>query len=199
MNLFEYPPGATPLTNDELHDLIPQFISTQGDLNAAEQMNIAQAHIWLSRLKISTNQMLDELFLRKAHKQMFGNVWKWAGQYRKSDKNIGDYWLQIPVSLRQLLDDVQYQIEHETYEANELAIRFHHRLVWIHPFPNGNGRHARIMTDYLLKKISKTKFSWGGTNYLSSQEATHIRNEYISALRKADKGDYQPLLTFASS
>lgn len=193
---FEYPEGATPLLPDELEELIPSYITTQGELNTLEQMNIASAQLWLSRQKLSTSVILDELFLRNMHKKMYHEVWKWAGRYRKTDKNIGVDWVKISIFLKQLLDDVQFQIKHKTYSMLEIAIRFHHRLVWIHPFVNGNGRHTRIATDYLLLQLSGEKLTWGGNDIQDYSKASQIRKDYISALREADTGNYVPLLNF---
>jgi len=139
---------------------------------------------------------LDDFFLRELHKKMYGDVWTWAGKYRQSDKNIGVDWTRISVSLRSLLDDVKYQIENKTYSEIEIAVRFHHRLVWIHLFPNGNGRHARVLADFLIKKINGGVFQWGGGDIRNYASASEMRQKYISALRLADKGNYQPLIDF---
>lgn len=196
---FEYPPGATPINQDELFELIPSFITTQDELNALEQMNIAKAQAWLANKKLSPNTILDELFFREVHMKMFKDVWKWAGKYRNTDKNIGIDWMQITTFLRQLIDDIKYQIEHNTYSKEEAITRFHHRLVWIHPFPNGNGRHARILTDLLFKKLSNKTLHWGGINIKNYSSASQIRKKYIEALRIADKGNYEPLIYFINN
>jgi len=103
-----------------------------------------------------------------------------------------DHW-QIVTELRNLLDDTKYRIEHQTFPIDEIAARFHHKLVWIHPFPNGNGRHARMMTDILLKQLGESRFTWGQQSLVEVSEA---RQEYIKALRAADGGSIQLLLTF---
>ena len=196
---FETPEGATPLTLDELHELIPPFITTQAELNGIEQMHIAKALSWLNRENLSYSQILDESFIRNLHIQMYGKIWKWAGKYRKSDKNIGVEWIKIPILLRQLLEDTRYQIEHQSYSLQEIAGRFHHKLVWIHLFPNGNGRHARVLSDYLLKQLGENTFTWGGKTFQEYRSSCEIRKQYISALRQADQGNYEPLLTFVKS
>ena len=127
---------------------------------------------------------------------MYGHVWRWAGQYRSSGKNIGVDAYRIPTDLRQLLHDCRYWIEHGTYDADEIAARFHHRLVQIHPYPNGNGRHARLATDLLLRSMGYEPFSWGGGDLLDQGE---IRARYITALQAADKHDIAPLLAFVRS
>jgi Fic-DOC domain mobile mystery protein B len=140
---------------------------------------------------------LSEEFIRKLHVEMFGKVWSWAGTYRRTDKNIGVDWSQISVLFRQLLDDIHFWIDNETYSADEIATRFHHSLVFIHLFPNGNGRHARVMTDVLLEKIlSQEPFTWGSGNLI---EEGDVRANYIQALRSADGQDYEPLLKFVRS
>lgn len=193
---FEYPEGATPLTNDELYELIPRHVTSQGELNSVEQMNVAKGLLWLARTKPTMEHILDEIFIRKLHVQLFGDVWRWAGRFRKTDKNIGIDWLQIPIALRKLVDDTRFQITHNSYPGDELGVRFHHRLVLIHPFPNGNGRHARIITDQLLKALSVEQFTWGGNNIQNYSYQTEARRSYISALRQADKGDFDNLLKF---
>lgn len=144
---FHYAPGATPLDPDEAAGLLPSHISTQGDLNAWEQINIVQADRWAAKQK--STDVLDEGFVRELHRQMFDKTWQWAGMFRKTDKNIGVPWAQVAVRLRDLLANTRYQIENQVFEPDDIAIRFHHQLVWIHPFANGNGRHARLMADLL--------------------------------------------------
>ncbi len=190
---LDYPPGATPLDADELASLLPRHIVTQRELNEWEQLNIVQGESWARKQR---KEFLDESFIRQLHRQMFGETWRWAGQFRNSDKNIGIDWLKIGVALRQLLDDVRYQIEHASYSPDETALRFHHRLVAIHPFPNGNGRHARLMADLLVERLGQPRFTWGSR---SLTEATDTRQRYIAALQAADSRDYAPLLAFSRS
>lgn len=190
---LDYLPGATPLDADELACLIPKHITTQGELNEWEQLNIEQGETWSRRQR---KDMLNEAFVRQLHKEMFGETWRWAGSFRKSDKNIGVEWQHVSVKLRNLLDDVRYQIDHAAYPPDEIAARFHHRLVAIHPFPNGNGRHARMMADFLIQKLGQLRFTWGSK---SLTEATETRINYIDALRAADRGNIQPLLAFVRS
>jgi Fic-DOC domain mobile mystery protein B len=147
---FEYPPGATPLDPDESTGLVPKHIVNQADLNAWEQANIFQADRWAVRQ--TKRDLLDEGFVRDLHRQMFDKTWVWAGTFRKSNKNIGVDWTQVSVKLRDLLDNTRYQLAHEVFAPYELAVRFHHQLVWIHAFANGNGRHARLMADLLAMR-----------------------------------------------
>jgi Fic-DOC domain mobile mystery protein B len=191
-DVFEEPDGATPLTPEERRDLIPAHIAYRRELNEAEQENIARAQEWaLSRRR---RDLLSEKFIRDLHKRMLGDVWRWAGKFRTSQRNIGmDYWL-IPVELRQLLDDGKAWIEFGTYPADEIAVRLHHRLVLIHPFPNGNGRHARLVADLLVMQLGRERFSWGRESLRNPGAA---RARYIEALRAADNHDISRLLTFA--
>lgn len=140
--------------------------------------------------------MLHEEFLVELHRRMFGRVWRWAGSYRQSGKNVGVDAYRIPTQLRQLLDDCRYWIEHDTYLPDEIAARFHHRLVWIHCYPNGNGRHARLATDLLLTAMDCKPFSWGRENLVDAGET---RKRYMAALRSADNHDMAPLLAFVRS
>jgi Fic-DOC domain mobile mystery protein B len=190
---FAYPPGATPLDADELACLIPSHITTQGELNEWEQLNIEHGEAWARRQR---KDILNEAFVRELHQHMFGDTWTWAGSFRKSNKNIGVDWQQVGIKLRDLIDDAHFQIEHATYPPDEIAARFHHRLVAIHPFPNGNGRHARMMADLLIQKLGQPRFSWGSKNLT---DATETRTRYIEALRAADKGDIGPLMSFVRS
>lgn len=192
---IEYPDGATPLDPDELAGLKFKHVTTRGELDHLEQANIQQGMIWLRRYK--GDDILNETFIRELHRRLFGDVWSWAGDFRTTEKNIGIDPIQIGIQLRNLLDDVRYWIEHITYEPLEIAVRFHHRLVYIHLFANGNGRHARIMANVLLTKVLKQKpIDWSGGYDL--QKMNERRDQYIQALRAADGGDINPLLDFAS-
>ena len=190
---LDYPPGATSLDADELANLIPGHITTQGELNEWEQLNILQGEAWARKQR---QEILQEAYVRKLHERMFGETWRWAGEFRKSDKNLGVDWLKIGVELKKLLDDVRYQVEHGSYPADEIAVRFHHRLVAIHPFPTGNGRHARLMADLLAERLGHPRFSWGSRSLV---DASETRQRYIAALQAADARDYGPLLAFARS
>ncbi|MDP8258763.1 MAG: mobile mystery protein B [Candidatus Aadella gelida] len=190
-----YPEGATPLDPNEQEGLIPTHITTREELNRWEQENITRAEEWCGRRK--HNDILTISFTLKLHKNMFGDVWKWAGQFRTSLKNIGVPGWQISLELQKLFEDFSVWLEHKTYNNNEMAVRFHHRLVSIHPFANGNGRHARMMTDLIQKQIlNEDEFSWGLTDL---SQAGDCRKRYIEALHAADDGNYLPLLKFARS
>jgi len=191
---FHYPIGATPLDPDEAEGLIPAHITTQADLNAWEQANIIEGERWAARQK--KRDILDEGFVRELHRRMFDKTWRWAGTFRNSNKNIGADWPQIAMQLRNMLDDTRYQFEHATFQPDELALRFHHRLVSIHPYPNGNGRHARLMADLLIQKLGQARFTWGSSNLVDEGDT---RRQYIDALRAADRHDLSLLLAFARS
>jgi len=187
--------GATPLDPDEAEGLIPTHISTREELNRLEQENIVAAMQWLNTSRPAS--ILDEAFIRNLHRRMFGRVWKWAGRFRDSDKNIGVPREHVDVELRKLCEDTKVQIEHQSYAPDEIAYRFHHRLVSIHPFPNGNGRHARLLTDLLLEKLlHRPPFTWGGMRGVPEGE---VRAAYLDALRAADRGDYGRLAGFVRS
>ena len=189
-HLLEQDDASTPLTHEEREGLIPSYITLRSELNEAEQSNILEAAEWAFARK---RDVLDERFLTNLHQRMFGRVWRWAGQFRTTDRNIGVDPYRIPVDLRQLLDDCRYWIEHDSYPPDEIAARFHHRLVFIHPFPNGNGRHARLATDLLLHNLGRARFSWGQANLV---DASETRQRYVAALRAADHHDIGPLLEF---
>ena len=188
------PDGNTPLDPDESDGLIPTHITTQGALNEWEQKNILEAEQWaLTRRR--TNVLSME-FLLELHRRMFDQAWNWAGTIRKTTKNIGIPVADIRPHLMDLLRDAQYWIENKTYEPDELAARFHHRLVQIHPFPHGNGRHGRLMTDIILVALGKPRFSWGGADLYRKGEA---REQYLAALEEADRSNLRPLLAFVRS
>ena len=191
--LEEQVDGQTPLTEEENEQLIPAYITLRHELNEAEQANILEAEEWAFTRK---REVLSEKFLDNLHKRMLGRVWRWAGKHRQSNKNIGIDAYSIQTELRQLLDDCEFWISNNTYDVDEIAARFHHRLVLIHAYPNGNGRHARLATDLLLVPLDRVRFSWGRANLV---EASKTRTEYIEALRAADNHDINPLVQFARS
>lgn len=192
---LEYEDGQTPLSEEEKEGLLLKSITTHSELDEHEQLNIEEAIKWTIQNSFSTNEILIEKFIRKLHKKMFKNVWSWAGEFRRSEKNIGVTWVRIGLELRQLLDDTKYWIKNDIYAPDELAIRFKHRLVNIHCFPNGNGRHSRLMADIIVENIfNKDVFTW---NYSNMVKAGKIRSNYITAIRQGDKGSIQPLIDFA--
>ncbi len=181
--------GATLLDAADLDDIVPSHVTTRRELNEWEQANILAALPWLAR----SRNIFTEHFVRTLHSRMFGETWKWAGHFRRTKTNIGAPWEQVPTLIQQLLSDVQYWIAHATYGHDEIGARFHHRLVSIHPFPNGNGRHARLMTDQLVRHLGDPPFTWGSE---SLDAAGTARSRYLEALRAADRGDCAALLAF---
>ena len=191
--VFQEPADATPLAPEERADLIPAHIAYRVELNAAEQENIARGQDWALARK---RDLLSEKFIRDLHRRMFGEVWRWAGKFRTTERNLGIPYFEIPMAVRALLQDTKTWVEHKTYPPDEIAVRFHHRLVTIHPFPNGNGRHSRLMADLLVMSLGRERFTWGRTNL---QQVSDTRRQYIEALRAGDNHDYGPLLRFARS
>lgn len=183
----------TPLAHEERQQLRLSYITTRGELNEAEQANIAQAMRWLRGIK---REVVDEDFHCELHRRMFSEVWRWAGDYRTTERNIGVAAHLIPMEMRQLLGDVRFQIDHNSFPPDELAVRFSHRLVAIHPFPNGNGRHSRLAGDRLAMQLGQRAFTWG-RNSLVDPGAT--RTAYVRALQAADNHDYESLIEFARS
>ena len=192
-DLFAEPDDATPLTPEVRRDLIPAHIAFRAELNQAEQDNIARGQDWaLARHR----DVLTEKFVKDFHRRMLGEVWRWAGRFRTSERNLGIPHFEIPVALRQLLEDTRTWIEFGSYPPDEIAVRFHHRLVQIHPFPNGNGRHSRLMADLLIMRLGGERFTWGSA---SLQQPGDVRRRYIDALKAADNHDLAALLAFARS
>lgn len=190
MNIFETDDNSTPLTEEEKMQLQAKWVTTRAELNELEAKGIAEAEIWLLKTK---KDILCEEFIKTLHKKMFGNVWKWAGMFRKTERNIGVVPYEIQPKLRILFDDIKFWITNKTFSEKEIAVRFHHRLVQIHPFPNGNGRISRIMADLLMRKSGQQSLDWGSDDLTKISE---LRKEYITALQAADRGNYKPLLNF---
>ena len=190
MNIFETDDNSTPLTEEEKQQLKAKWITTRSELNELETKGIANAEIWLLKNK---KDILNETFIKNLHKKMFGDIWKWAGTFRTTERNIGVAPYEIQPKLRILLDDVKFWVDNRTFLPKEIAIRFHHRLVQIHPFPNGNGRISRLMADLLMKQFDLPALNWGSGNLT---EISELRKEYISSLREADSGNYTLLLSF---
>jgi Fic-DOC domain mobile mystery protein B len=189
------PSGATPLDPDEAAGLLPGHISTREQLDEWEAENILEGQRWAAGAA-KRRDILDDAFLRELHRRMFGRTWKWAGTYRSTEKNLGIAPARIAEEVRQLLENTRAQIAGKVVPIDEIAARFHHRLVWIHPFPNGNGRHARLLTDLLLAVNGAEPFTWGRGNL---EHAGESRERYLAALRAADTRDYLPLLQFVRS
>ncbi len=185
--------GNTPLSPEELAELIPN-LATKGELNEWERENILSARVWALRARTTANDIVRDEYIRKLHKQMFGQTWKWAGRYRRTDKNIGIPFPEIPEQLGVLCGDVRYWIDHATYSIDEIAVRYHHRLVFIHPFPNGNGRHGRLVADLLVMRLGRPVFTWGSSDLVKPDV---FRERYLEAIRTADMGDIRPILEFA--
>ena len=193
---LNYTFGQTSLDEDEKEGLKILSVSTKSELDEFEQKNIEQAIQWTIGRKIKVEKLLSEQFIKSLHKRMYSDVWNWAGQFRKSEKNIGVKSFQISTDLRVLLDDTKYWIENKSYSPDEIAIRFKHRIVSIHCFPNGNGRHSRLMADLIAEKIFKNKvFTWGQADLFASKEID-VRTNYLAALKKADNGNFTDLIRF---
>jgi len=185
------PDHATPLSHDERKGLIPARVSTHAELNALEEENILSAMLWaFSRRR----DPVSESFGKNLHKRMFGRVWRWAGAYRRSEKNLGVAYGMIPSRMAETMERLAYWCTHKTFETDEIAVRFHHALVSIHPFPNGNGRWSRLMADLLAVRLGRPRFGWGQS---ALREGDDVRRLYIDALRAADGHDFGPLLHFA--
>ena len=193
-DLFKEPDGATPLDPDECAGLLLSWVTTRADLNVAEQDNIDAAVAWTIRQRSTAFLTVD--FAVNLHKRMFGQVWAWAGTFRDTEKNIGIAPHRIGQEVATLFDNVRYWVSASTFSPDEICVRLHHRLVYVHPFPNGNGRHARLMADLLGGQLGIDVFTWGSA---SLHEVSELRGSYLAALRAADAHDYDPLLLFVRS
>lgn len=194
---FDFKEGQTPLDEDEMEGLLIKTINTRGELDEFEQLNIEKGMLWTMKRKFKAEKILSESFVKELHRKMYGEVWQWAGEFRKTNKNIGIDKFQIALELRALLDDCKFWIEKKVFSDDEIAIRFKHRLVSIHCFANGNGRHSRLFADVIIGQLFKLPvFSWGAANLTKKGEA---RKDYLQAIRKADAGNFEELILFARS
>jgi Fic-DOC domain mobile mystery protein B len=192
-----YTAGQTPLTAEELDDLKIKTISTRGDLDELEQQNIEKAQEWLLSRKLSADKIFSEDFIFELHRRMLGEVWSWAGHTRRSNKNIGVDWTEIPIHLRNLLADAKYWVANQTFSNDHIAILFKLRIVKIHCFPNGNGRHSRLMADTIIEKIYGGElFTWGSGNLIQKGQT---RSNYLAALKVGDGNSIGELIKFARS
>jgi Fic-DOC domain mobile mystery protein B len=190
--------GATPIPPDDQKKLLATWVTTRDDLNAAEEDNITSGLAWAQHRKVKPRIIVSERFSRQLHKSMFGKVWKWGGAYRDVElEGIGVPRWQIASKNAELFDQFQYWIEHKTFSPDEIAVRFHHQLVFVHAFPNGNGRHSRMMGDLLVEGLGEKPFTWGSGDL--QDDTAELRKAYIETLKKADKGDISDLLAFARS
>jgi Fic-DOC domain mobile mystery protein B len=194
--LTDYLSGQTPLDPDYQKDLIPTHITLMSELNEFELENITQAikKYLLGRRK--NWKLEDPDVLKQIHRDMFNQTWKWAGKFRQTDTNIGSEWRQIQIHVKDACRDLDYWMKHKSFSMDEIAIRFHHRLIWIHPFSNGNGRHGRLVAEMLVRRFGIKPLTWGGADLA---KAGTSRSDYLAAMRKADNGDFTDLVRFAQS
>jgi Fic-DOC domain mobile mystery protein B len=195
-DLFQEPDDATPLDPAQREGLLQTWVTIRKDLNEAEEENIVKGAAWARRRRGKAIDLLNDDYVKTLHKQMFGEVWKWAGTYRQSELNLGIAPHLIPASMPAMLDDVRFWVENKTFPSDEIAASLHHRLTQIHAFPNGNGRHARMIADLLIERLGGKAFTWGGG---SLADVGTVRAKYVSALKAADGHDMQPLLAFVRS
>ncbi len=194
---LQYIEGQTPIDEDEKLDLKIKSITLKSELDEWEHLNIEEAIKWSLNLKLPYEAIISEEFVRELHRRMYDKVWKWAGCFRKTNKNIGVEKYMIGIELKKLCDDFKYWHIHNIYTPEERAILFKHRVVSIHCFPNGNGRHSRLIADIIINKIyDKPVFIWGDTRNLSLESS--VRKQYLQALREADKGSITELVKFAT-
>lgn len=191
---WEFTGGSTPLDDDERLGLLATWVADRAQLDEVEQHNIELGAQWSLGRRRKPMDVLTEEFVKRLHEKMYGEVWKWAGVFRRTEKNLGVDPVRIATDLRQLLDDARYWLKHATYTPDEIAIRMQHRIVLIHCFANGNGRHSRMMADVLARSLGRPLFTWG----IHTDLAT-ARTRYFQALHAADRGDIRPLIAFARS
>ncbi len=193
--VLEFTAHQTALDEDEKEGLIIRSITTRQELDEFEQQNIEKAIEWTLRGRFKVSKILSEKFICKLHKRMFDKTWSWAGEFRKTNKNIGVDKYRIGTELGILLSDCKYWFENNVFPPDEIAIRLKHRMVKIHPFTNGNGRHSRLLADIMAQHVfDRPVFTWGSQKIDTSNR---LRSEYLQALFQADGEDYKPLIEFA--
>jgi Fic-DOC domain mobile mystery protein B len=181
-------PGETPI---DISHLKVAGVGTRAELNELEAENIRKVVLkYLGRRPTRRIAPFSLPWLKRLHKQMFGDVWKWAGRLRREDLNIGIHWHLIDQSLQALVDDLAFW-DQTTMDVLEAAVRLHHRAVHIHPFPNGNGRWARMLANIWLRLHDCSVTEWPESDIGTTSP---IRGEYLAALQAADGGDYEPLI-----
>jgi Fic-DOC domain mobile mystery protein B len=194
VNPFETAPGATPLQPEDLEGLIPRDLESKQQLDEHEAENILQAEVWSTLQIWSPEKLLSSSMIRRCHKELFGKTWRWAGTYRKRETSIGVAPEQISVLTEQLIGNTLYQINESSEEVKVVLARFHHQLVSIHLFPNGNGRHARFVCNILASALGQELPTWGANTMIVGPSS---RQKYLSVLRKADAtGDLESLVKF---
>jgi Fic-DOC domain mobile mystery protein B len=196
MEWGEDPEGATPLTEEQPQGLRPTWIATRSDLNDAEAQNILDGMLKWQRRPRRLDGLLDDKVIRDLHRDLFGDVWSWAGAYRRTDVNIGVSWYEVPTRVRDLTEDAKCWFADAGVTTDTAACWLHHRLVQIHPFPNGNGRHAREFTNLVLGSVGAAPFTWGRSHLGGVGD---VRTRYLEALRAADEHDHELLLVFVRS
>lgn len=192
-DLHKQPDDATLVPPDKRADLIPSHITLRRELNELEQANILTASVWALQRR---HDPVTEAFARKLHRRMFRKVWRYAGKYRATNANLGVDRAVIQPRLYEVLDNTRLWVENKTFPPDEIAVRFHHALVSVHPFPDGNGRWSRLMADILAARLERPRFTWGGGD-LGDEGA--MRQKYIGSLKAADNHDFAPLFAFARS
>ncbi|GBD91424.1 fic/DOC family protein [bacterium BMS3Abin04] len=191
----DYINGQTPLDEDEKDGLLISTITTRGELDEFEQLNIQKAIEWTLKNKFNIDKILTEEFAKNLHKKMFDEVWKWAGDFRTTNKNIGVDKFMIGIEVKKLIDDCNFWIKNNAFSPDEISLRYSHRIVQIHLFPNGNGRHSRLIGDIIVNHVFNLPvFTWGRKDLVHKGNARQL---YLEALRKADQGNYSKLLEFA--
>ena len=192
---LEYTAHQTALDEDEKEGLIIKSITTRQDLDEFEQQNIEKAIDWTLRKRFRVSKILSEKFVCKLHKKMFDETWAWAGEFRRTNKNIGVDKYRIGTELGILLSDCKYWLENCVFSPDEISIRLKHRMVKIHPFTNGNGRHSRLLADIMAQHVfNRPVFTWGSQKIDSTNR---LRSKYLQALFQADRENYGPLIEFA--
>jgi Fic-DOC domain mobile mystery protein B len=184
--------GSTPLDHDQIKGIRFAHLTTMGELDELEDENIQRGLEWLNHQK--TKDYLSIEFLCKLHEKLFGEVWKWAGKFRTVEVNISKYrHHDVRPQLHNFFEDIKLWISGGKMSWDEISAEMHHRLVTIHPFPNGNGRTTRIFTEYVQKRNQQQVTSWGSTRKIDQKKR---RDDYIKALRLADIGDFRALIDF---
>lgn len=188
MSEWDSLPGETPI---DVSHLKVKGVQTRSQLDSVEAANILKVVSKYFGRRRPTERMAPFTlqWVKRLHREMFGDVWKWAGRNRTSEINIGVKWHLIDEKLQQLLDDLACWGQSEVGVLEQAAM-LHHRAVQIHPFYNGNGRWARMLANILLHSRGYSSTGW--PNELIGTTSI-IRDRYIAAIKAADDGNYDLL------
>ncbi len=191
MSLNRGLPGETPL--DDISGLKLKHIRTVSGRADVEFENMALAiDKYLTRAPSRRTAPFSLRWMLRVHREMFGNVWTWAGKRRTTDGlTLGVPAIRVEIALEELSRDLSLWRDAPIGRQEEAAI-LHHRAVSIHPFLDCNGRWARMLSRIWQLQHTGDYTRWPETELFQGQSS--LRPAYIRALQEADAGDMTALI-----